>query len=86
MAGPSSSPVPGSVSTQPSWGRLGLEFVTDLVGWLIVLGVLDAVGSATLDKITKNLFGELVLILVLFFAVTVIVRIGFIVLARRALA
>ncbi len=86
MVGPSPSPPPGTVSTQPSWGRLGLEFVTDLVGWLVVLGVLDAVGSTTLDKITRNLFGELVLILVLFFIVTVVVRIGFILLARRALA
>lgn len=69
---------------QPSWGRLGLEVVTDLVGWLVVFGVLQLIGTAALQKITgPTLIWELLLILILFFAVTVVVRIGFILIARR---
>ncbi|MGC2289134.1 MAG: hypothetical protein WA688_04680 [Thermoplasmata archaeon] len=69
---------------QPSWGRLGLEVVTDLVGWLAVFAILQAIGTKALQKITgPSLIWELLLVLILFFAVTVLVRIGFILVARR---
>jgi hypothetical protein len=69
---------------QPSWGRLGLEVITDLVGWVVVFGVLQAIGTAALQKVTgPSLVWELLLVLVLFFAVTLVVRVGFILLARR---
>ena len=69
---------------QPSWGRLGLEVVTDLVGWLVVFAVLQLIGTAALQRITgPTLIWELLLILILFFAVTVVVRVGFILIARR---
>jgi hypothetical protein len=70
---------------QPSWGRLGLEVVTDLIGWVAVFAILQAVGTAALKKITgPSLVWELLFVLILFFVVTLIVRVGFIFLARRA--
>jgi hypothetical protein len=71
---------------QPSWGRLGLEVITDLFGWLVVFAVLQAIGTKALQKVTgTTLLGELVIVLILFFAVTVVVRVGFILLARRTI-
>jgi hypothetical protein len=72
------------VIRQPSWGRLGLEVITDLVGWVAVFAILQAIGVSALEKITgPSLVWELLLVLILFFAVTVVVRVGFILLARR---
>ena len=71
---------------QPSWGRLGLEIVTDLVGWLVVFAVLQAIGTAAIQRVTgPSLFAELVVVLILFFAVTVVVRVAFTLLARRTI-
>jgi hypothetical protein len=70
---------------QPSWGRLGLEIVIDLVGWLAVFAILQAVGMSAVQKVTgSSLVVELFLVLILFFVVTVVVRVAFILLARRA--
>lgn len=78
-------PPPSGGVRQPSWGRLGLEIVTDLIGWLFVLGVLQAVGTAAFQKVTgTSLVVELLVILLMFFAVTVVVRIAFLMLGRRA--
>jgi hypothetical protein len=73
------------VIRQPSWGRLGLEIITDLVGWLAVFAILQAIGVKALQKITgPSLVWELFLVLILFFIVTVVVRVFFILMARRA--
>lgn len=70
---------------QPSWGRLGLEVVTDLVGWVAVFAILQVIGTTALQRLTgPSLVWELLLVLILFFAVTVVVRVAFILLARRA--
>ncbi len=70
---------------QPSWGRLGLEVITDLVGWVAVFAILQAVGTKALQKITgPTLIWELLFVLILFFAVTLVVRVVFILLAQRA--
>jgi len=72
---------------QPSWARLGLEVLTDLVGWLVVFAVLQVVGVQSVQKVTgPTLIGELVLVLILFFAVTLVVRVVFTLLARRTSA
>lgn len=77
-------PPAGGGIRQPSWGRIGLEIVTDLIGWLVVLGLLEAIGVAALQKVTgKSLVTELLVVLLLFFAVTILVRVAFLVLARR---
>jgi hypothetical protein len=77
-------PPSDGIIRQPSWGRLGLEILTDLVGWIVVFVILQAVGVAALQKVTgTSLVAELFIVLVLFFVVTVAVRVGFIVLARR---
>lgn len=84
MAGRAAVPSSDGVIRQPSWGRLGLEIVTDLIGWLVVFAVLQAIGVAAIQKLTgPTLVGELLIVLLLFFAVTVLVRIGFILVARR---
>jgi hypothetical protein len=71
---------------QPSWGRLGLEVVTDLVGWVGVFAILQVIGTKALQRLTgPSLVWELLLVLILFFAVTVIVRVAFILLARRTI-
>jgi hypothetical protein len=71
---------------QPSWGRLGLEVITDLFGWLVVFGVLQLVGTKALQSITgPSLIWELLLVLILFFAVTVVVRVIFTLAARRTI-
>jgi hypothetical protein len=63
---------------------LGLEIVTDLVGWIAVFAILQVVGVKALQRITgPSLIWELFLVLVLFFLVTVVVRVAFIALARR---
>jgi biotin transporter BioY len=73
------------VIRQPSWGRLGLEVLTDLVGWVVVFAILQVIGIGVLHRITgPSLVWELLLVLILFFAVTIIVRVAFILLARRA--
>jgi hypothetical protein len=80
------TPMPSSDATirQPSWGRLGLEIVTDLIGWIAVFLILQAVGVAALQRLTgTTLIGELIVVLILFFAVTVVVRVLFLYLARR---
>lgn len=69
---------------QPSWGRLGLEIVTDLIGWVAVFVILQAVGTPALQKITgPSLIWELFFVLILFLVVTILVRVAFILLARR---
>jgi hypothetical protein len=69
---------------QPSWGRLGLEVVTDLVGWVAVFAILQAVGTKALQQITgTSLIWELLVVFILFFSVTIIVRVAFILFARR---
>jgi len=85
VAGQGSIPSADGIIRQPSWGRLALEFIVDVIGWLVVLGILQAIGTAALHRLTgPSLFGELILVLLLFFVVTVAVRLGFIYLARRA--
>lgn len=84
MAQPSTDASSDGRIRQPSWGRLGLEILTDLLGWLVVFGVLQVIGTKALQSITgPSLIWELFLVLILFFAVTVVVRIVFIVIARR---
>lgn len=69
----------------PSWGRVGLEVVTDLVGWLAVFAILQIVGTKALQRITgPALAWELLFVLILFFAVTVVVRMIFLLFARRS--
>lgn len=86
MARPTTETSPDGRIRQPSWGRLGLEIVTDLLGWLVVFAVLQAIGLAAIQKVFgTSLFTELVLVLILFFAVTLAVRVGFTVLARRTI-
>jgi hypothetical protein len=78
------TPTDGSIR-QPSWGRLGLEIVIDLVGWLAVFSILQLVGTGAIQKVTgSSLVVELFLVLILFFAVTVVVRVAFILVTRRA--
>lgn len=85
MAGRVAEPIPGGGYRPPSWGRLGLEVVTDVIGWLVAVAVLELIGSSTLDRIAGNtVVGVVVLVVIVFFAVTVIVRVGFILLARRS--
>jgi hypothetical protein len=84
VAGPSMVAPSDVTIRQPSWGRLGLEVVTDLVGWLVVFAILQAVGTKALQSVTgPALVWELLLVLILFFVVTVAVRIVFILFARR---
>lgn len=69
---------------QPTWGRLGLEVVTDLIGWLAVFAILQVGGTAALRKITGSSFVlELFIVLILFLVVTIVVRVVFILFARR---
>jgi hypothetical protein len=76
-------PSPGVLRPQ-SWGRLGLEVVTDVIGWLAAIAVLELIGTATLDRIAGNtVVGVVVIVVIAFFAVTVLVRVGFTLLARR---
>lgn len=85
LARPTMASPGDGVIRQPSWGRLGLEVATDLVGWLAVFAILQAIGVSAIQKITGPSLGwELLLVLLLFFAVTVVVRAIFILLARRA--
>jgi hypothetical protein len=78
-------PPPDGRIRQPSWGRLGLEVVTDLVGWVAVFAILQAVGAKGLQQITgTSLVWELFLVLILFLVVTIIVRVAFILFARRS--
>ncbi len=80
MAAPSDATI-----RTPSWGRLGLEVLTDLVGWLVVFSILQVVGTKALQRITgPALAWELLFVLILFFAVTVVVRMVFLLLARRS--
>jgi hypothetical protein len=77
-------PIPGGGYRPPSWGRLGLEVITDVIGWLVAIAILELIGTAALDQIAGNtVVGVVVIVVVVFFAVTVIVRVGFILLARR---
>jgi hypothetical protein len=76
-------PSPG-VLRPSSWGRLGLEVVTDVIGWLAAIAILELIGTTALDRIARNtVVGVVVIVVIVFFAVTVIVRVGFMLLPRR---
>lgn len=78
------SPTDGHIQP-PSWSRLGLEVATDLIGWFAVFAILQAVGTSALQRVTgPPLFAELLVVLALFLAVTIVVRVVFILFARRA--
>lgn len=84
MAQPSTEASSDGRIRQPSWGRLGLEIITDLIGWVVVFGILQLIGTSALQRITgPSLIWELLLVLILFFAVTVVVRVAFTLIARR---
>lgn len=84
MVGTVPEPPSAGVVRPQSWGRLGLEVVTDVIGWLAAIAILELIGTAALDRIAGNtVVGVVVIVVVVFFAVTVIVRVGFILLARR---
>jgi hypothetical protein len=72
------------VSQQPSWGRLGLEVLTDLIGWFAVFAIVQGIGIHAFQKVAgPSLLWDLLLVLILFVIVTVVVRIAFIAFARR---
>ncbi len=60
------------------WRDLGLEVVVDVFGWLAVLAAVGAIGENTFRTwLGGNFFAELLVLIVIFFAITLAVRIGF---------
>ncbi len=60
------------------WRDLGLEVVVDVVGWLAVLAAVGAIGENTFRSwLGGNFFAELLVLIVIFFVITLAVRIVF---------
>lgn len=77
-------PSEDDVRAPPTWTSLGLEVVTDVVGWLVALAILQGIGTATIARIAHHsLVAEVLFLLVWFFLVTIVVRVVFLYARRR---